>query len=132
MTKHEANAALCRELGVEPTYTWVVGDIDASCYTNDHEAACIKWRDEHRNYCEDRGYDVVRRNRYPDLSSADVLMAALRKAGHQFSILDCIAEVRRCPARRGGVAYRVIRDYSSEGDALFFAACSVFDIEVSE
>lgn len=103
MTKHEANAALCRALGVEGKRR--------GCMCDGQQ--CV-----HRDWCN----AIV----YPPMDCADVLMAALRKAEHQFKVSDCMAEVWR---NGGEFAYATFRHGETHGSMLFRAACAAFGIE---
>lgn len=121
MTKPEANEALCRALGVKPkSFGWHSGTLDnaficSACGESDPEPRLPRaW-----GTCEGKPA-------YPDLTSADVLMAALRNAEHQFKMSDCMAEVWR---NGGGFAYASFRHSETHGSMLFRAACAAFGIE---
>lgn len=123
MTKPEANAALCRALGVEPkSFGWHSGTPDnafvcSACGESDPEPRLPRaW-----GTCE-------KKPAYPNLTSADVLMAALRSGKHYYSLNPDHAEVCTFPGmgeRRFQEAFGM-----SMGDALFRAACAAFGIEL--
>ena len=76
MTDYEYAQAVMAAAGVDPLYRWVVGTHEVSCFSAPNQDACIKWRDEHFNYCVDNDYDVCRWDRYPDpLTSGDAFLA---------------------------------------------------------
>ena len=120
MTKQEeTNAALCRAIGVEKSAVCPACDGTGNFYRHDEDGDFLEC-DE----CRDEPMKA-----YPDLTSADVLMAALRKAEHQFKASDCMAEVWR---NGGGFSYATILPNETHGSMLFRAACAAFGIEVSE
>jgi hypothetical protein len=126
MTKHEANAALCRQLGVEPkSFGWHSGTpenvfICATCGESDPAPRLPRaW-----GTCEGKPA-------YPDLSSADVLMAALRKAGHHFCLNEFYVQVSH-KSEDDHLYLRDVSECGSEGVALFRAACAAFGIEINE
>lgn len=124
MTKPEANAALCRELGVKPkSFGWHSGTTDnaficSSCGESDPEPRLPRaW-----GLCKGKPA-------YPDLTSADVLMAVLDAQLIKFNCMQHAAIIWR--EIEGRVNPRVERGHGeTHGSMLFRAACAAFGIEV--
>lgn len=153
MTKHEANAALCRELGVEPI---------------DYRGKAVECRVCHRtkkprgrsaplnsSYCETEcegyyqepiagdlwwnetglefGYTFSKELAepiYPDLADANLLMAALRAKRISFTLFWDEVRVSPPPPRNTPHSWANLRDNETHGHMLFRAACAAFGIEV--
>lgn len=139
MTKHEANSTLCRALGVEPTRPpdWC-GWCKCSLKMHDHGGPC----GVHGCTCE----SFVQRVTYPDLTSADALMAALdcvklryhlSHASANIWALDCDTHPVTLPPNFPVMLPESSGDWrgvsamhgESGGSMLFRAACAVFGIE---